>query len=970
MSILQKGQVLPWERGEIRIEAVLGAGMTAEVYKALAPLQPGGLQEVALKYLRPGATRDVENLFFAEPENLQRVYQAWESAQDDEGLLGQLVRAFPFPAPRLWGESREPPFILMDLIRGTPLDEFLAAYREEHDIEDWEPLVLTLGVHLGTLLWVLHEYARRCYSDMKIGNFWWAGSEEAPALLLTDWNVLNDMGTEWVQRDLFLATLMLYTWLTGDVLPRQRLQIAVPLGTLPAFRGLSRGVRQFLRRALSPTLNIRYASAEAWTKALWEVLGWWRMDDDALMQSLEKEVAAIRELEAQIKTQESEGTPERQLILAQAEAYQKFGNMLDIAGLRGLASEEYEAVYQDYIDRLSPLGIGQRALQGLSFDLAMEQFERGASLFPDQAPSYRHWWTAADGAKHIPMEVFRRIRDKVLQAVEKANGGRWREAKSLLDEAAATILGKEVEAWQTLLHRLAEGRRESGVDESVWENGIVVLAVEAQAVLLEQEARRALQRGDYERAESLASQARALTDLLPLDDHHLWYIQSNEIAALEDEVARRKESSTKESELWGVIRQAWQEGEWAQAMDALRNAWDWLPEKQRGEVLKAWLETGRQMWERGDVQALSTLVGRLASLTYEGWGENAALKAQFVMLQNVLALLHQLASQRMTNFESVDWGNIETWWQDLLERGRQLQWGLQPLLQEATAWAQATLESGTWEGWYRLVRVWETVDWDVWNTEVVRLRQRAHTYLRNLLERRLSALETLSLVLTERTPLLTDLAESDARALALSLSMARDVETSDLQSRLQKVEKRVQEVKAAQSRIQEAARQHRGSTWRTVEQALSLGRPFPGEQPLGALVDALGALRAMGEREIPEEYPNTMTYYRVFVAQNPRAQGDTPLARLHHWIFQLWLASTDREQWQEWLTLLKRRGVDTVQSWESVYWWASQLSRHLPAEDEETRMALQQVQEEALDTLDFLRYLGERLAHKDQPVAV
>ncbi len=960
MSILQKGQALPWQGKQIHIEAVLGAGMTAEVYRAVVASPDGGQQEAALKYLRPGVGKDVEKLFFAEPENLQRVHQAWEAAQNDDGVLGQLVREFPFPAPRLLGESKAPPFILMDLIRGTPLEEFLASYRSDHDIEDWEPLVLALGVHLGTLLWVLHDHARRCYSDMKIGNFWWAGSEEAPALVLTDWNVLNELREEWVQRDLFLATLMLYTWLTGDTLPRQRLQITVPLGTLPAFRSLSRGVQQFLRRALSPTLNIRYATAEAWATALREVLGWWRMEDDALTQALEQEIASIRQLESKIQAQESRGTPDRHLILEQAQAYQKFGSMLDIADLRGLASDEQQDVYQDYVDRLSPLGIGKRALQGLSFDLAMEQFERGASLFPAQAPAYRHWWTAADGAQHLPMEVFRQVRDKVLQAVEKANERRWREAKSLLDDAATVILGGNAEAWQMLLEDLAGGRRGRGADDLLG-NGIVLLALEAQAVLLEQEAQNALQRGDYDRAENLALQARALADLLPLDDRHVWYIQRSEIAALEDEIVRRKESAARESELWGVVRNAWENSAWEQAMDALRSAWDQLPE-QHEDVLKAWQETAQKMWAQGDVQALRELMNRLIPLL----PETDAFK-EFIPLQNALALLHQLGVAREKGLESADWETIEHWWQSLLDHGRQMQWGIQPLLQEAKAWEQATLEAGMWEAWARLMETWEAPAWEAWRAETAKLRQMANAYIRDLLEGKLQTLEKLATVLTGQTPLLANLAEKELRALASSLEMVPDLVTEDWQRRVQAVSRRIGEVKALQSRVKQAADRHDEETWRIVEQSLSLGRPLPGEQPLGALVDAVGALRAMGIADIPAEYSNTTAYYRAFVAQNKHAEGETPLERLHHWLFHLWLGSTDMELWQDWLTLLKRRGGGSPRAWENVYWWASRLARHLPENAEEMRRTLQQAQEEALDTLDFLRYWEERLPSANQP---
>lgn len=960
MSILRKGQSLQWENGEILIEELLGGGMTAEVYRATLG-SSGEKVEVALKYLRPGASREVEKLFFAEPENLQRVYQAWEAARGNEGLLGQLVRRFPFPAPRLLGESKSPPFILMDIIHGMPLDEFLASYRSEHSIVEWEPLVLTLGVHLGALLWVLHDYARRCYSDMKIGNFWWVGSEDSPALVLTDWNVLNELTNEWVQRDLFLATLMLYTWLTGDTLPRQRLQITVPLGTLPSFQILSRGVKQFLRRALSPTLKIRYASAQEWTTALWDALGWWHIGDEALMETLEQEIAAIRELEAKIQSQESQGALDRNLIVEQAQLYQKFGVILDIASLRGLASDAQQDLYQEYVERLSPLGIGKRALQGLSFDLAMEQFERGASLFPEDAVAYRHWWTAADGAKHLPMGVFRKIRDKVLQAVEKANEGRWREAKSLLDEAGVAIFDDNLEAWQMFLERLAKGERETSSD--MLRNGIVLLGVEAQAVLLEQESRSALQRGDYERAENLALRARNLADLLPRDAQHIWYIQSSEVAALQDEIVHHKESAAKESELWGVVRSARENGAWERAMDALRNAWDWLPD-QREVVLKEWEETARRMWVKDEVESLRTLVHRLIPLLN---GSDTFKK--FLPLQGTVTLLYQLGATREKGFIGVEWRTIEDWWRSALNSARQLQWGFQPLLSEAKLWEEEVLEKGMWKEWARLIGVWESVAWKEWLEEVSRLRQRADAYIYSLLEGKVQTLEKLAAVLTGEMPLLIDLAEKELLGLQSSLRMVGGKE-GNLEKRLQMVSRRIHEAQALQSQKISVTKQHYEDAWRVIEQALSLGRAQPGELSLAALIDAVGALRAMGAREIPAEVSNTTAYYQAFVAHNKQIEGNTALERLHNWFFYLWLRSTDKELWQDWLTLLKQRGGVSPHAWESVYWWANRLLSHLPDSSggsEEIRRALQEAIEEALETLDFVHYLEERGVYQTEP---
>ena len=55
-----------------------------------------------------------------------------------------------------------------------------------------EPSGLRLGIQLFGLLAVLHEEARRTYTDYKFENLWW--EPDGQRLRVTDWNVVSEEG--------------------------------------------------------------------------------------------------------------------------------------------------------------------------------------------------------------------------------------------------------------------------------------------------------------------------------------------------------------------------------------------------------------------------------------------------------------------------------------------------------------------------------------------------------------------------------------------------------------------------------------------------------------------------------------------------------------------------------------------------------------------------------------------------------
>ena len=98
-----------------------------------------------------------------------------------------------------------------------------------------------IGLQIGKLLTLLHEKTGRCYSDIKLDNFWMMENPDEPhkpLLKITDWSILADLDEEGVQRDLFFASLIMNHTLTGTMPEYARNQLSTSLEDASKFTQL------------------------------------------------------------------------------------------------------------------------------------------------------------------------------------------------------------------------------------------------------------------------------------------------------------------------------------------------------------------------------------------------------------------------------------------------------------------------------------------------------------------------------------------------------------------------------------------------------------------------------------------------------------------------------------------------------------------------------------------------------------
>lgn len=689
MSLLSVGDRVQVRDRTFRVDRALGSGMTSEVYLVRDETN----HPYALKCLRPHTSQDVQSLFYQEMENLQRIQQAWEEVRkrpQDIELL-RWVHDLPLPAPRfLLGDNR---CFVMEYIQGPTAEDAFQAWREKQ-IEQIEYWGLTVALQLGLLLWVLHEQVQRCYSDMKIGNLILVRAPSPPFpfyLKIIDWSVLNPVDTSWVQKDLFLASLIVYQLITGESLPRLGLRISVPMGQAQGFKTLSQGMQRFLRQALSPVLRVRHATAQAWTEDILTLWKYWAEPEENLLRDLAQRYHQVRRLLDAYLHDPKPDVQHRVQIQRFAEAY----FVAEIRSERALP-ETWAQIYKEYTELLHPLSIGERALRGLSFDLAKEQFAQGEALFPEEKEKYSHWWLAADGAQHMDPEIFRRLREDILEGVKALTEGQWEVA-----------YGKFLPVAKALLHRVLDEQDVRSLEQHPYaffmqrwaqqdlpqqlHNGLFWIFLEILGVRRQRDAEAALRRGELEKAKTYVEELRQIWHWLPKEgDHFTWFLSQAEIADLQERVFQ----ALRLSEAWKTLQQKLQEAlthrRWSEVYAALRELWEFP--QHREFTLQHWREAIRVAWQQGDVSALKTLINGLGmALTNIGKEVPSELKQLQDQVLYPVYELHRLWKDPQLEWPLALWASSRRHWEALLQVDRleyiqKHGWG--PVRKELTIWIE------------------------------------------------------------------------------------------------------------------------------------------------------------------------------------------------------------------------------------------------------------------------------------------
>lgn len=690
--MFSKGETVMVRGMVFTVERPLGMGMTAEVY--LVRDEAG--QYWALKHLRQGASPQIRELLHREMENLRRLESAWERAQQDESPLGQLARQMVFPAPRFRiGDEQA---IVMEYISGVPAEHRFREWREAGEATVLEEQGLALALQLGVLLWALHEKANRCYSDMKMDNLFLLdtakqhGVSRFPlALKVVDWSVLNERNEDWVRRDLFLATLILYRLLTGETLPTQHLQVTVSIGRAPLFNGLSLGLQRFFRKALSPFLSVRYQTAREWTDSLFKYKQYWDFSDENCQHHLTQEYQRVRDMVVRLRRLEivpstaEEARQQAQTVLEFIEAY-------DIARRRDIeVPSEWVSVYEEYVEVLHPLKIGERAFRGLSFDLAKEQFERGLALFPEEKFIYSHWWIAADGAQHIDADAFRKYREEILAGVQALTEYQWGVAREKLLPVVHYLIGQmlsEEEQRRFVNNPYTILARWYGRDlPETLHNGLFWLFLETLAVQRLREAEQALQWGEYKKAQEAADEARYLLRWLPKDSRFAWALDESRAAKIAEQAQQKREEAYRFQESERKYQIALEERNWQELAAALRELWE--DPQRRNTTRQRWIEAITHAWETATLEDVMTLVDGLAVAL--GSVKEQEPREMAFLAQKVLFPLLKLRYLRMETFATEAWKEARKMWEGLVQSVRNMPYiqkhGLGPIREEILAWA-------------------------------------------------------------------------------------------------------------------------------------------------------------------------------------------------------------------------------------------------------------------------------------------
>ncbi|MBN2004303.1 MAG: hypothetical protein JXA21_13190 [Anaerolineae bacterium] len=468
---LSPGMLVPGEYDSYEIEAFLGLGLTAQVYRARGVASG---RVVALKMLRHDASVVSTEHF-------------WHEAQ----VLRELQKAGIAAAPALYERYDAPgadfQFLALEYVDGAhyeALVERAAPLPEQEALE--------VARQALTVLRVLHEQVGRTYTDMQLKNFYWDGAQQQ--LKILDWNhvstqrghiqpkELQGFGVATfealAQRDVARFGAYLYRFLTGKgALERGETAWALGQRAGEQWERLSVAARQLVQRALHPDPARRYATAGAFLAGVTALQAQWRAEVD-----VETERQALDDLLEAGK----EATPEQPEALA---ALDEVAARLDLLARRG-------GDLPGYGRRLERLTQGVSATWGsgkLYYEAA--QYAQATQLWEPEAAAQgrvelQRWVVLAQTGGQAA-ERFAEVRaalEGLVQALEKHDleraGQHWdglRSAHPWVAQAAAPVrvLGLEIEA----VRQVAAGKAAEGAAQvAAWERAAAAYAAAARAL--------------------------------------------------------------------------------------------------------------------------------------------------------------------------------------------------------------------------------------------------------------------------------------------------------------------------------------------------------------------------------------------------------------------------------------------------------------------------------------------------------
>jgi hypothetical protein len=538
-----QGDLLIDSRGiEVNVDGVIAdSGMTSVVYRGSVEGKAA-----AIKLLRPAASKIVREYFRSERMNMIALKAGWEKQYPDEKSVVPEVFAF--------NDEGEFPFIAMELIEGTPIDDYvykMGALTEKQALE--------VGSQFGKLLHVLHTEAHQTYVDIKLDNLWILKSDSADSplkLMVLDWNILANYSEEGVDRDLFFASLYLIRMVLNDTPGTRGTRIHGPIEQLSRFNALTLAMQLLLRQLLNNNLSYRPRKAVEWVEALQENYSLW-IEPPGVIRNRINEI-----------TRTLNNNPEENN-LSQADISELYNSIkIDLQILLARVESDEEAAkikseleeIQVSVEKYSNLDIGLTFLRGGNFDQAIDRFLKGAELSPIDREKLLRWYWCSLGSSQIGREVFQTIRDEIIKIVEFHVAGEYRR---VLSGFKTIQIEKLPPAWQ-FLHD------------------------EAEIYVLEQKAEQAKLDHKYDEAVEYYGKCIELKENFPVQPATWWIEYLPDLHELYKEASRLAQTTGRFYQLLEDADEKHQEGDYLGVVNALRLALSTAPEE-KYRVREKWI---------------------------------------------------------------------------------------------------------------------------------------------------------------------------------------------------------------------------------------------------------------------------------------------------------------------------------------------------------------------------------------------